>query len=147
MAKNKGYPRQRRPTLDEQIYRMRVVWPDLQLRNRKRQVEATWKGAVQPAPMCERYVVWIRYRHGYSPEVHVLNPKLKIREGASCLPHVYDDGGLCLHDYGEWESWMFVADYFVPWISSWLYFYEVWYAVGLWLGGGTHPDKPEHRAA
>jgi hypothetical protein len=37
-----------------------------------------------------------------------------------------------------------VADYIIPWISCWLYFYEVWLATGTWIGGGTHPEKPEH---
>ena len=41
---------------------------------------------------------------------------------------------------------MYVADFIPPWVSTWLYFYEVWYATGNWHGGGTHPDKPEHRS-
>jgi hypothetical protein len=62
------------------------------------------------------------------------------------LPHINPDGSLCLHVMGDWQPWMYIADYIVPWVSTWLYFYEVWYATGNWFGGGTHPDKPEHRS-
>jgi hypothetical protein len=41
---------------------------------------------------------------------------------------------------------MFLADTVVPWTSEWLFFYEVWHATGLWLGGGTHPNRPEHQS-
>lgn len=136
----------RQPTLDEQVYRMGVVWPTLALRKRVRQKEAAWVGPFQPSPLSANYRVCVRYRRGWCPEARVLSPKLELREGANSLPHVNGDGTLCLHVQGEWQSWMFVADDFVPWISSWLYFYEVWFASGLWIGGGTHPNKPEHRA-
>jgi hypothetical protein len=28
----------------------------------------------------------------------------------------------------------------IPWISEWLYFYELWLVTGEWLGGGTHAE-------
>ena len=136
----------RHPSFDEQVYRMGVVWPGLALRRRVRQLEAVWVGEFQPSPMSANYRVSLRFRPRWCPEARVLTPKLEIREDASCLPHINADGSLCLHAQGEWQGWMYVADYFVPWISSWLYFYEVWHATGLWLGGGTHPGKPEHRS-
>jgi len=138
--------RRRQPSFDEQVYRMAIVWPGLVLRRRVRQVEAVWVGQFQPTPLSADYRVSVRYRPGWGPSVDVLAPKLEIREGATCLPHVNGDGSLCLHISGEWQSWMYVADYFVPWIGGWLYFYEVWYATGYWIAGGTHPDKPEHRS-
>jgi hypothetical protein len=146
MAMNRGFPRQRRLTLDEQIYQMSVLYSGLPLHARKRQLEATWRGVLHPSPISDKYLVSIRYRIGWCPEVRVLSPNLKIREGAKSLPHLNANGSLCLHIEGEWQSWMFLAESIVPWASFWLYFYEVWYATGLWLGGGTHPEKPEHRS-
>lgn len=125
---------------------MGLVWPELTLRRRVRQIEAVWVGELRPSPMSSNYRVSVRFRPHWCPEVRVLSPQLDIREDASCLPHINGDGSLCLHVQSEWRYWMYLADYFVPWISSWLYFYEVWHATGLWLGGGTHPDKPEHRS-
>src|SRR6202140_4787428 len=136
----------RQPSFDEQVYRMGGVWPGLALRRRVRQVEAIWFGEFRPSPMSASYRIGLRFRPGWCPEVRVLKPKLEIRQDARCLPHINADGSLCLHVQEEWRGWMYVADYFVPWISSWLYFYEVWYATGLWLGGGTHPGRPEHRS-
>ena len=139
--------RRRQPSFDEQVYRMGVLWPGLALRRRVRQIEAVWVGEFRPSPMSVNYRVSVCYRPRWYPEVRVVSPKLELREGATSLPHVNGDGSLCLHVQEEWQTWMFVADYFVPWISSWLYFYEIWFATGFWVGGGTHPAKPEHRAA
>jgi hypothetical protein len=96
-------------------------------------------------PLSEEYVVSLVYCPGLNPETRVLAPELKVREGFKDLPHINPDGSLCLNVLGDWQSWMYLADYVVPWISAWLYFYEVWHATGFWHGGGTHPDKPEHR--
>jgi len=32
---------------------------------------------------------------------------------------------------------MLLADTIVPWLMSWLFFYEIWHAIGEWLGGGV----------
>ncbi len=59
-----------------------------------------------------------------------------IAEGIS-IPHVFSDGSLCLHIPGQWQSDMTIAEYIVPWIAEWLFYYEVWLATGEWLGGGA----------
>ncbi len=146
MANSRRFLRQHEPSFDQQIYRMGVLWPELTLYEARRQVEAVWKGILQPSPLSEKYLVSLRYHPGWNLETRVLSPELKVREGFKDLPHVNPDGSLCLHVMGDWQSWMYVADYIVPWISAWLYFYEVWHATGCWLGGGTHPDKLEHRS-
>ena len=146
MASGKRFARPREFTLDEQIFHMSVRWPEFRLVRRRRQVEAVWRGCIQPAPLSDVYTVSLCFRPGWCPEVRVLTPELKPREGADGLPHIYPDGSLCLNINGEWHSGMFVAETALPWASSWLYFYEMWHATGLWRGGGTHPDRPEHRS-
>jgi hypothetical protein len=146
MAKGRGFFHQRGPSFDQQVYRMSVLWPELSLLRTRRQVEAVWKGIVRPSPISEEYVVSLRYCPTLNPEARVIAPELEVREGFKDLPHINPDGSVCLHVLGDWQSWMYVADYIVPWISAWLYFYEVWHATGYWQGGGTHPDKPEHRS-
>lgn len=125
---------------------MQVCWPEFKLRQRRRQVEVLWVGQLQPSPLSAVYSVSILLQRGWCPAVRVLSPMLAPRSGCDKLPHVNSDGSLCLHVDGEWNSGMFVADTTVPWASTWLYFYEIWHATGLWLGGGTHPDRPEHRS-
>jgi hypothetical protein len=146
MANDRQFLRQHVPSFDQQLYRMRVLWPELAVRKIRRQVEAVWEGFLQPSPMSEKYLISFRYRAGWNPETRVLSPELKVREGFKDLPHVNPNGSLCLYVMGDWQAWMYVADYIVPWISTWLYFYEVWYATGCWFGCGTHPDKLEHRS-
>ena len=42
----------------------------------------------------------------------------------------------------EWRSDMKIATSIVPWLSLWLYYYEVWLATGEWEGGGiSHEPK------
>lgn len=146
MASSKAFPKPRQFTFDEQIFYMSVRWPEFELVKRRRQVEAVWKGCLQPAPLSDIYTVSLHFRFGGSPEVRVLTPELQPREGANGLPHIYPDGSLCLNINGEWHAGMLLAETAIPWASSWLYFYEVWHATGLWRGGGTHPNRPEHRS-
>jgi hypothetical protein len=145
MVGKSPYPRPRHLTLDEQIFHMSSQRLCFRLVKRRRQVEAVWRGSIQPTPLSEMYIVLLRFRPGWCPEVRVLSPELKPREGVDRLPHIFFDGSLCLHQAGEWQPGMLVASV-IPWASAWLYFYEIWHATGLWLGGGTHPDRLEHRS-
>lgn len=59
------------------------------------------------------------------------------------MPHVYSDGSLCLYypSYNEFnykDNWV---ETLIPWISLWLYYYELWEMTGTWLGGGIHPGQ------
>jgi hypothetical protein len=38
---------------------------------------------------------------------------------------------------------MVLADTIIPLASLWLFYYEVWFATGEWLGGGEHPGEHE----
>ena len=146
MARNRFHKPPGGLTLDQQIYRMRCVRPEFKMTAHYRQASATWVGPIKPTPMSDEYTVSISLRPGVHPVVRVLQPSLKIREGATCLPHYYThDNSLCLHELHEWKNTYFVADCIIPWASLWLYFYEIWSITGSWEGGGTHPDKPEHR--
>jgi hypothetical protein len=147
MGKSKSFLRQHRPSFDEQIYRMKSVWAGFALTRSARQVESLWTGTLQPSPMSAEYLVTVLYKPGCLPVARVISPELKVREGYTDLPHVYPDSSLCLSVLGDWEPWMYVADYIVPWVSEWLLFYELWHATGFWYGGGTHPEKLEHRCA
>ena len=130
------FVRERRLTLEQQKYRMRLAWPSFEVQRLRRQVEILWVGSLQPTALSECYAVSILLRSHWCPEARVPRPELKTRPGAERLPHVNSDGSLCLHVDGVWNSTMFVADTTVPWISTWLYFYEVWHATGSWVGGG-----------
>lgn len=136
----------KRLTIAQQVARMsifpqfRAVWKG----NR-----AAWTGPLRPTGVSEEYQIEIAYTLGVSPQVSVLSPELRDRADGTSVPHVYPGYRLCLFLPGsnEWYPDMFIADTIVPWASLWLYFYEVWYATGKWLGGGVHPkpEGPGHR--
>ena len=94
MARSKSFITARSLTIEEQILRMQSVCPSFKLRRVRRQVDATWIGEVRPTPLCDLYTVSLRHRTNWCPEVRVLSPALRIRQGAKSLPHIYRDGGI-----------------------------------------------------
>ena len=118
---------------------MRLEFPDFQTRVRGPRLVS--EGDVRPSALSANYRVEIRYAVGKPPEVWVLSPPLLCREGATRIPHMYGQERLCLYlpGSGEWSPELSLGRSFLPWISLWLYFYEVWHATGEWLGGGLEP--------
>lgn len=111
-------------------------------------VEGAWlisTGEVQPAALGAAYQVEIRYRVGQRPEVRVLSPQLVCREGETKIPHMYGQECLCLYypPAAEWTGENSLGHALIPWISLWLYYFELWHATGEWLGGGIEPIEKE----
>ena len=54
------------------------------------------------------------------------------------IPHTYGPTEPCLFfpSRESWRSDMKLADVIIPWLSTWLEFYEMWRATGEWYGGG-----------
>lgn len=119
-----------------QAFALRQVMPDARVRIRNGVL--TWIGKVQPGPECSTYELQIVHRPRRLPTARVLSAALKPNDDG-LLPHVYDDGALCLHDEEEWRSNMLLARTILPWASEWLFYYELWLASGTWYGDG--PDR------
>lgn len=98
-----------------------------------------WEGFVRPTPMSEAYRIRIRYSDHSMPKIFVLAPDLDARRPER-VPHRYADGSLCLHRPEQWSPGDSIASTIVPWISLWLYYFEIWVITGKWLGGGDHPE-------
>ena len=101
-----------------------------------------WEGDLLPTPLSKLYTVRLNYKLGEPPRVNVLKPELITPEGEK-LPHTYSKKQLCLYYPGsdDWRGDMLLSKTIVPWISEWLYFFELWLVTGEWYGGGTHPRK------
>lgn len=97
-----------------------------------------WTGVLKPTPLSAAYKVQVRYRPGKTPDVEVLEPKLK-KGDAGELPHVYSRDRLCLYYKDEWNGSEQIGETIIPWIAEWLFHYECWAATGIWSGGGEHP--------
>lgn len=125
----------------DQWARFLVAYPHF--RSRIKNGTLVVEGEIQPTARSVAYLVRIEYRADEPPRVHVLTPKLEPREEGGRLPHVYPGDRLCLYLPGadEWTPDMPLAHAIVPWISEWLFFYETWRVLGVWLGGGTEPGE------
>ena len=118
-----------------------ALYPSFKMVHRGKQY--VWEGYVQPTPLCERYKVRICYQQGDVPKVNVVSPPLVPREEDGHLKHIYPGNRLCLYTPGEWSNETHIAHTVIPWISLWLFYYELWHATGKWLGGGHEPGSKE----
>jgi len=101
-----------------------------------------WENKIMPSQLSQLYTVRLIYKLAKSPQVNVLKPELIVPEGKR-LPHTYPGKRLCLYYPGidDWRGDMLLAETIVPWISEWLYYYEIWLVTGAWYGGGIHPRR------
>jgi len=135
-----------RLTVAQQVYHMRAVFPQFHAEtNRGNWVR--WTGTLQPHELSDQYTVAISYTVPFRPEIRIVSPELRRRSDCKNLPHIFPGDLLCVHTADEWNGGLILARTIVPWTSTWLYFYETWYATGLWLAEGTHPEFPQHRSA
>ncbi len=107
--------------------------------------EFVWEGTIQPRPLSVEYTVRIAYKDKSFPKVMVVKPPIQLKNNGIPTPHLYKGGLLCLHLSEEWSGSDIIADTIVPWISLWLYYYEIWLATGEWLGGGEHLPPSEYK--
>ena len=100
-----------------------------------------WEGNLLPTPLSELYRVRVSYKLGRTPRVNVIKADLIVPYGKR-LPHTYPGDRLCLYYPGsrDWRGDMLLTKTIVPWISEWLYYYELWLVTGEWYGGGIHPE-------
>jgi hypothetical protein len=137
----RGFPRQRPLTPAQQGYFLTLAFPDFRVATARNQLRCT--GVLQPSAMSDAYTVHLEYDVPDRPRVHVLQPELRLAKGRTKLPHVFPGNELCLHLSTDWRPDQKISEFVVPWISVWLYFYEVWLVTGEWLGGGHQPSAKE----
>jgi hypothetical protein len=103
------------------------------------------KGTICPTPRSNTYNFKLNFKIGERPQIKITRPELKRNFKNDKIPHVYAGNELCLYypKYREFSSKQPISDYIIPWISLWLYYYEIWHATGEWIGGGFHPKIKE----
>ena len=99
-------------------------------------------GRIQPTPLNLSYLVRIEYSPPRVPQAWLLDPILEPRSREDDIPHTYGNERPCFFDpKNDWRPDMKIAVTIIPWLSLWLFYYEVWRATGTWYGGGTHPTE------
>jgi hypothetical protein len=102
-----------------------------------------WDYRDRPTPLSREYSVRITFQRSETPDVFIMDPDLSELAGGRAVPHVYHDPlRLCLILPGahEWTGTMRIDQTFVPWATTWLYYFEEWLLSDEWKGGGKHPD-------
>lgn len=112
--------------------------------------QLTWAGVIRPTPLSKEYRTLLVYKIGESPKIWVIGDELEKLEDKD-FPHNYHKDidnkmvRICLYRYSEFNAQKIIADTIIPWTIEWLYFYELWLATGVWLGGGDHPQQGEEK--
>lgn len=128
----------------EQLNRIKTKFPEVKV------LKSEWNNfeiviQIRPTPISETYDVKIVYTDNKWIKIFVINKTLEIAKNRTKLPHVYDSRKqqLCLYSPSkkEWNAHNYIIDTIIPWISEWLYYYELWLSEGTWLGGG-HNEYP-----
>lgn len=128
----------------EQLKRIKKEFPEIKV------LKSGWDNfeivvQIQPTAISELYNVKIVYTKNKWVKIFVVNKTLEIAKNRIKLPHVYDSQKqqLCLYSPSkkEWSAHNYIIDTIIPWISEWLYYYELWLLEGKWLGGG-HNEYP-----
>lgn len=104
-----------------------------------------WEGEVRPLPACDAYTLQLTAEPALRPTVRVLAPDL-VPDDDGLLPHVYDDGSLCVSTFGDFRPGMLFVDTVLPWSLEWLVHYEQWRAGGVWFGDGPDRLDPESQS-
>lgn len=98
-------------------------------------------GSMHPSPLCNRYRFTLSYRVGENPKVTIMGPRLRCRADQSDIPHTYGPDEPCLFRPGvDWSESVSIGTTVIPWLATWLFYYEIWHATGEWHGGGVHPE-------
>lgn len=95
------------------------------------------RGIFQPEG-CQPYDVRIEFSAGFPPVVKILNMEVEAKFDI----HLYNDCSLCLFYPGDmkWTDHTKIAEYTIPWITEWIYYYEIWKLTGKWEG----KESPAH---
>lgn len=92
---------------------------------------------LKPFGVCGSYFIRMHYNlHMKNPKIVMEDPMVVvIREDGTEHPHLYEDESLCVYfpRYKEWTKNMPLS-VVVPYINSWLYYYELWLSGEDWLG-------------
>lgn len=108
-----------------------------------------WECKIRPTPLSRDYDVRVIYRLDSQPSIFMVNPSLKTFAGQKEIPHLYsqEKEEICLYRprYKEWTPNQHIAKTIVPWIYSWLFYFEEWLVSEKWKGGGEHPRPRSSR--
>lgn len=137
-------------TISQQRLRLQQTYPELIEDIRIHNNELTCIIRLQPTPQSIEYKVRIWFKPGYWPQSSLVEPKVIAKVDGKKPHHLYnqsEDGRerLCVfYPKGhEWNDSMFLADAYIPWVTTWLSAYEIWQITGFWVYPEYKDDRPK----
>ncbi len=126
-----------------QKFMMQSAFPDFQCSVQGGSLVCT--GKIQPTELSAVYSVRIECPPDGPPVARVIDPPLRSRSDTERVPHTYSDDRPCLYypKRRDWTPERAIAQTVVPWLSLWLFYYEIWLTTGEWKGGGIHNGKED----
>jgi hypothetical protein len=134
--------------INAQILAMSGLFPRFKCK-RGKEGALTFSGSLYIAPEFDEYTISVAYNGYSSPIVKIISPEILPN-----APHTYkkENGQeLCLYHpkLFSWERHYLISECIMPWVASWVYFYEIWVETGKWEGpeaphnfeDGTHKDN------
>lgn len=93
---------------------------------------------IKPTKTSLSYMIKLEVLKAYKPRIYIVSPSpQKLFKNLKEIPHIFSrkEGRICLY-YGKEIT--FETDYsiIIPWISEWLFYFEIWKITGKWCGGG-----------
>ena len=133
---NRKQPKRKKITLIQQYVLIQLKYKRMILKQSYSLSKATFDLKIKPSNVSNTYIVRMKLYNKVNPKVFVVKPKLKKRK-RQMPPHTYDfkNGRICLFLPKEIDSSLYY-DRIIPWISEWLFHYEIWLITGNWNGGG-----------
>lgn len=101
------------------------------------------KGTLRPSLLHKPYQVEIEYQLGKFPSVRIVSPEID-----PDAPHTFADNSICTF-YPAYEIWnrrMKLSETLIPWISDWIFHYEIWLVTKKWNGDADprHPRRGQN---
>lgn len=132
------YPKNKPFTIAQQKAGLLFTYHDLVTMSRNRNA-VDCQIRLCPTDNSREYVIRIFYKGYGRPQAWLLDPPLEMFDGAK-PHHIFgeDQNGhpeLCVYKSGQdkWDSQKSLAIFFVPWVITWLYAYEIWLITGEWI--------------
>lgn len=105
------------------------------------------KMQIKPSEVSSKYPITIKYDDRKSVKAWVTGNLKKLDNPNFPHNHGVDkERGcvqMCLYypKNNEWDSSRLITKTIIPWISEWLFYYELWLGSDEWYGGGIHPER------
>ena len=106
----------------------------------------TWRATIKPTSFSRSYDATLIYNGHQPPRISIGGESLRKLDDPS-FPHRYEIDAahnkvrICLYYPGDLDYSKPFSETIVPWISEWLFHYEIWLATDRWSGGGIHPPS------